>query len=89
LEVLGNYDPRKTNEQIKEDRVKFWISKGAQLSDTLHNMFIEKKIIEGKKVNALPKRTPIKKETPVGETPEVKAEAPKEEPKKEEVAPAA
>ncbi|MFM2357463.1 MAG: hypothetical protein RJA61_200 [Candidatus Parcubacteria bacterium] len=64
LEMLGNYDPRKSNEQINTERITHWISKGAKLSDTLHNLFVEKKIITGKKVNALPKRTPIKKDTP-------------------------
>jgi hypothetical protein len=37
------------------------MAQGAKLSDTLHNLFISKKIIEGKKVNVLPKKTPIKK----------------------------
>lgn len=64
LEVLGNYDPRKTNENIHVDRIKHWLSKGVQVSDTIHNLFVEKKIITAKKVNALPKRTPLKKETP-------------------------
>jgi small subunit ribosomal protein S16 len=63
VEVLGNHDPRqKDKTQIDADRVKHWIAKGAQVTDTLHNMFVAKKIITGKKINALPKRTPIKKE---------------------------
>ncbi len=63
LEILGSYDPRLENklEQLKTDRVKYWISKGAQLSDTVHNYLVTKKIIEGKKRNALPKRRPIVK----------------------------
>jgi hypothetical protein len=32
---------------------------GAQLSNTVHNLFVEKKVIAGKKVNALPKKKPI------------------------------
>ena len=59
LEVLGSYDARKSNEIIHEDRVMYWISKGAQASDTMHNMLVHKKIIEGKKVNPLPRKKPI------------------------------
>jgi len=61
------------------------ISKGAQLSGTVNNLLIEKKIIDGKKINVLPKKTPIVKEAPAEE---VKAEAPKSEVKAEEAAPA-
>ncbi|HVS79414.1 MAG TPA: 30S ribosomal protein S16 [Candidatus Paceibacterota bacterium] len=59
LEVLGSYDARKTNEIIHTDRVKHWIEKGAKPSDTVHNLLVSKKIIEGRKVNALPKKKPI------------------------------
>ena len=62
-EILGSYDPRhKEQTQLKEDRIKYWISKGAQTSGTLHNMFISKKITEGEKINVLPQKTPVKKE---------------------------
>ena len=64
LEILGNHDTRKAknNSNVDGDRIKYWISKGAQLSDTMRNLLISKKIITGKKVNALPKKRPIKKE---------------------------
>ncbi len=63
LEVLGNHDPRhKELTKIEIDRVKHWISKGAQTTDTVHNMLVGKKMIEGKKKNVLPMKTPIKKE---------------------------
>lgn len=63
LEVLGSYDPRLDNkvEQIKVEKIKHWIGKGAQLSDTVHNFLISKKVIVGKKINALPKKKPILK----------------------------
>lgn len=63
LEVLGNHDPRhKDFTHIEVDRLKHWMSMGAKPTDTVHNMLVSKKIIEGKKVNVLPKKTPIKKE---------------------------
>ena len=69
LEVLGNHDTRKAknNSNVDAERVKYWISKGAQLSDTMRNLLITKKIITGKKVNALPKKRPIKPEVKEGE----------------------
>lgn len=68
LEILGIFDPINKIKEVKVDRIKYWISVGAQVSDTVHNFLISKKIIPGEKVNALPKRTPLKKE--------VKAETP-------------
>ncbi|MFA6445866.1 MAG: 30S ribosomal protein S16 [Candidatus Paceibacterota bacterium] len=67
-EILGNFDARdKKNQKVDGERVKYWISKGAKLSDRLHNFLITQKVITGKKVNALPKKTPIKKEAPAEE----------------------
>jgi small subunit ribosomal protein S16 len=63
LEMLGSHDPRKENKtEFKIERVKYWISKGAQPSDTVHNLLVSQKVIDGKKINVLPKKTPIKKE---------------------------
>ena len=62
LEILGMYDPVNDVKEIKVDRVKHWMSHGAQLSDTVHNWLIEKKVIPGKKINNLPKKSPVKKE---------------------------
>jgi len=62
-EVLGFYDARKDIKELKSDRIKNWISKGAQVSDTVHNLLVDQKIIEGKKINVLPRKSPIKKET--------------------------
>lgn len=63
LKNLGWYDTRIDNkiEQIDTEQVKYWMSKGTKLSVTLHNYFVGKKVIEGKKINALPRKTPIKK----------------------------
>lgn len=63
IEILGSYDPRDKNEtKINGERVKELMANGAQLSDTVFNFLVDQKIIEGKKVNVLPKKSPIKKE---------------------------
>ncbi len=63
LKNLGWYDTRIKNkvDQLDVDAIKHWMSKGAQLSVTLHNFLVSNKVITGKKLNALPKHTPIKK----------------------------
>jgi len=47
-ELLGNYNPRSKELVIKEDRLKYWISVGAQMSNTVHNLMIKNSIIEDK-----------------------------------------
>lgn len=86
LEVIGNYDSRRAEKAVIDtDRVKHWMSKGAKLSGTLHNLLVERKVIDGKKVNVLPKKRPIKKEgaeeAKPAEAAAPAAEAPKEEAK--------
>jgi small subunit ribosomal protein S16 len=69
LEVLGNYDSRHGEASVfKTDRISYWMSKGAQVTDTVHNLLITKKVITGKKINTLPlKKAIAKEETPVAE----------------------
>ena len=62
VELLGTYNPRSKALTLNEESVKGWIAKGAQPTDSIRNLLINKKIIEGKKVNALPKKTPQKNE---------------------------
>jgi small subunit ribosomal protein S16 len=64
LKNLGWYDTRRKNtlDQLEVEEIKRWMSQGAQLSVTLHNFLVHQKAIQGKKLNALPKKTPIKKE---------------------------
>jgi small subunit ribosomal protein S16 len=58
LEVLGNYDSRKGEKaEFKSDRISHWMSVGAQVSDTVHNLLVDKKIVAGKKLNKLPKKS--------------------------------
>lgn len=76
IEILGSYDARDKNDtQLKTDRINYWIEQGAQPSDTLHNLLVQKEIIKGEKRNVLPKKSPIKKD----EEDAPAKEAPKEE----------
>jgi len=65
LEMLGSYDPRKNGKEIaalKEERIKHWLSVGAQVSDTAHNLLISQNIIDGKKRDVSSKKNVGKKE---------------------------
>lgn len=65
LENLGSYDARRGEKsEFKGERITYWVSKGAQLSGTVHNLLIDKKIVTGKKVNVLPLKKAIIKEVP-------------------------
>jgi len=61
LEILGTYNPKAGEKALNTERIKYWMSKGAQVSDTMHNFLVHDKVIEGKKVNVLPKKKPTKK----------------------------
>lgn len=51
LENLGAYNPRSKELKVDAEKVNAYISKGAQLSPTLNNLFIDKGIIkEAKKM---------------------------------------
>lgn len=86
LEVLGSYDPRgKGKPVIDAERASYWLSKGAQVSDTMYNFLVDAKVISGKKKNVLPKKSPIKKDAPEGQ--EAAAQASAEAPAAEAPAP--
>lgn len=63
-EILGNYDARSSRIDLKAERIKYWISQGVTVSDTVHNLLISNKVIEGKKINVLPRKSPPKKDEP-------------------------
>jgi small subunit ribosomal protein S16 len=67
VEELGTYNPATKAHTLKEDRVKYWLSVGAQASGTMHNMLVRLGVVKGKKINVLPKKTVAKPEAPEGE----------------------
>jgi len=59
LEILGHYNPRQTKEEdgkikkeikLDAERIKYWLSQGAQVSATVHNLLVSEKVIEGGKI---------------------------------------
>ncbi|USN88910.1 MAG: 30S ribosomal protein S16 [Candidatus Nomurabacteria bacterium] len=59
VDRLGSYNPKMNHVQIDAAKAKEWLAKGVQPSDTVHNILVGQKVIEGKKINVLPKKSPI------------------------------
>ncbi len=57
VEQVGTYNPKSKAVTLNNERVLHWIAMGAQPTDSVRNLLINQKVIEGKKVNALPKKT--------------------------------
>lgn len=47
LKSLGTWDPVNKKLDINQDEVKKWLKQGAKLSDTVNNILIKNKIVEG------------------------------------------
>lgn len=76
IESLGSYDARRGEKsEFKADKIKGWISKGAQLTGTVHNLLVSKKIIDAKKINVLPLKKAIVKDVPAESAPATPAPA--------------
>jgi len=68
LEQVGFFNPRSNPPTVnfKTERIQYWLSKGAQVSDTVKNLLIEQNIIPGKKIK--PRGMKAKKEEVKEET---------------------
>ncbi len=77
-EVLGSYNPRSKNFQVKEERVKYWLGQHIELSETVHNLFVTKNLLDAKKVKAF--TTPKKpvEAAPAAAAPSAAVETPAE-----------
>lgn len=58
LEDLGWYNPKSKTHSVNKERVLFWMGKGAQPTDTVHNLLVTAGVVEGAKraVHSLPKK---------------------------------
>ncbi len=73
VDFIGSYDPLLGRVQIDAAKAKHWLSHGVQPSDTVYNFLISEKIIEGKKRNALSRKSPIIDEAKLKAEAEAKA----------------
>jgi len=59
VDIVGSYNPKMGTIQMNEDKVKKHLANGVQPSDTVYNMLVAKGLIEGRKKNVLPKKSPV------------------------------
>lgn len=52
IEVLGNINPRaeRKDQILNEERIAYWLSKGAQPSASVHNLFVDRGLMKAEKV---------------------------------------
>lgn len=91
VEKLGTYNPKTKERTFEPERIKYWLSVGAQASSTVHNMLVSAKIITGTKVEKHQEKAvePVVEEAKAPAAPEAEsapvAEEAKTEEKKEDV----
>ena len=50
LELLGNINRKTKAVSLNKERILYWISKGAKLSDTIHNLLVSQGVISSAKI---------------------------------------
>ncbi|MCI5050765.1 MAG: 30S ribosomal protein S16 [Candidatus Pacebacteria bacterium] len=81
VDIVGSYNPKMGTIQMDEAKVKTHLANGVQPSDTVYNMLVSKGLVEGRKKNVLPKKSPVIDEEKLArekEEAEAKAQAEKE-----------
>ena len=81
LEILGQYDPHTKANSFNNERISYWMSVGAQASETVHNLLVNTGLIkaEAKKAKAVSiskKRTVKIDKEKTAEAAKAEAEAP-------------
>lgn len=71
---VGSWNPLTKQRVLKKEEIKNWLSKGAKPSDTVYNMLVQEKVIEGKKADVHKKSK--KKEEPKEELKPTETPAP-------------
>ncbi len=86
IEILGHYNPHTKEKVFKQERIEYWISKGAKPSATIHNFLVDAGIVKGKKVTSWKPKKKKGEDKPEEKTEEKKVveSEKKEEIKKEE-----
>jgi len=59
VDRIGSYNPKLGTIILDTDKAKQWLSQGVQASGTMHNILVSQGVIDAKKINVLPKKSPI------------------------------
>ena len=80
VDRIGSYNPKLSTIILDKDKAKEWLANGVQPSVTMHNILVSQGVIDAKKINPLPKKSPIVDEAAIKKAEEeaaAKAEAEK------------
>ncbi len=50
VEEVGFWNPLTKEKVLKSERIKYWLSVGAKPSESVYNLLVEEKIIQGEKI---------------------------------------
>ncbi len=64
VDEVGFWNPLTKEKVLRKERIKYWLSVGAKPSDSVYNLLVSEKIIEGKKI---PVHKKTKEEKPVSQ----------------------
>ena len=53
IEIVGSHHPKTKETHLKNERILYWISKGAKLSPRVHNLLVAHKIISSPAINVV------------------------------------
>ena len=59
VDRIGSYNPKLSTIILDKEKAKEWLAKGVQPSDTMHNILVSQGVIDAKKINVLPRKSPI------------------------------
>jgi small subunit ribosomal protein S16 len=56
VELVGTYNPKTKAANIQGDKIEAWVAKGAQVSDSVHNLLVKQGIRTGDKIAVITKK---------------------------------
>jgi len=59
VDRLGSYNPKLGTVILDKDKAAKWLAAGVQPSGTMHNMLVSQGVLDAKKINVLPRKSPI------------------------------
>lgn len=61
VDLVGTYNPKTKAVTLKPEAIKAWITKGAQVSPSLHNLLVKEGVVEGAKTAKVVSKTNLEK----------------------------
>ena len=53
LEILGSFHPKTKDTRLNNERISYWLSKGAKASPRVHNLLVTQGVLKAAKINVV------------------------------------